>query len=138
MRTRRQKTLGPRGPRSILFKAGVGATGIGIALLVMALLVSRVPIDHSRRTARGAILDARIVEAGAAEGWPRGRILYRIEALVRFTADGETQERWLPVIYPYPREYMERWLAHRPESCEVVWAARHPENAKCRLYDEFR
>jgi len=129
----------PTGGRGSLLKAGLAATAAAVAVvLVGLLLLSREPFDRSHLTARGTILDARIVQTGAREGWPTGRIMYRIEALVRYSADGGTLERWLPVVYNYPREYMVARLARRPEACEVFWAPRHPENAKCRFYDDLR
>jgi hypothetical protein len=131
------RTTKTRSGRSPLFKAGLGATTFAVTVVLLILVIGREPFDHSHLTARGTILDARIVPIGALDGGRGGKILYRIEALVRYTGQGQMQERWLPVEYNYPYDAMVARLAHRPEACEVFWLRRHPENAKCRFYDDF-
>lgn len=127
----------PELERNRRLEAGFGAVVLIAVLVIVAVLLHREPFDRLHATARGTILDARIVETGARDSAYGGRIVYRIEALVRYTAEDGTQERWVPVVYPYSHDLMVARLAHRPEACEVFWTRRHPENAKCRFYHDF-
>lgn len=109
-----------------------------VGMLMVAVVLARSPFDRAHRMARGTIEDGRIVTAGAHDGSYGGRIVYELDVLVRYTADGAEQERWMPVVYPYTHEMMEARVAHLPAACEVFWAPRHPEHAKCRFYDDFK
>ncbi len=93
------------------------------------------PIDQYHETARGTILESRIVPVGIMNGLRGGSIVYRIEARVSFSIQGTVQERWIPVQYDFPREYMVAKLSQKPRACEVYWVPGHPDNAKCRFYD---
>lgn len=126
--------------RKVLRKAGLASMAVVtvVGILLCALLLSRSPFDRSHQVARGTIVDARIVEAGARESNYGGRIVYQLEAQVRYTADGAEQQRWMPVVYPYSYDMMVARLAHRPQECEVFWPSRHPEHPKCRFYDDFK
>lgn|GEM_PF-3017261 len=140
MRQKQGRTAKGEADRKVLRKAGLASMAVVavVGLLACALLLSRSPLDRSHRTARGTIVDARIVEAGARESSYGGRIVYELEAQVRYTADGAQQQRWMPVVYPYTHEMMEARVAHLPHACEVFWAPRHPEHPKCRFYDDLK
>lgn len=121
-------------------KAGALAMLAALAgfLVWLYLLQRNDPFDSAHETARGEILDGRVVVAGQMESNFGGRILYQMELRVLFNQDGKPQERWLQAVFPYGHDAMVERLRHRPKACEVFWTPGHPENAKCRFYKDFQ
>jgi hypothetical protein len=109
----------------------------GVSLLLfVALLVLRPmwtpTIEDSHATAAGKVLETRIAVVGSQESNFGGRILYRIEALVRYDLHGQVQERWMPASeVTSDRDLLTLRLVKR--SCEVYWTPYYPDNANCLL-----
>ena len=111
----------------------------GASLLLFAALLVLGPrwtrtIDTSYHTATGQVLETRISVAGTRDTLYGGRILYRIETLVRYDLHGQIRERWMPTSeITDDRDLLTLRLVKRPSSCEVYWTPTHPENPNCLL-----
>jgi len=89
-------------------------------------------LDHL--TAPGNVSDTRIVIDHTRDSLYGGQIFYRIEALVSYEIDGQTQNRWLTASeVTTERGRLASKLAGSPKSCQVYWLPDHPENARCRF-----
>ena len=89
------------------------------------------PSPHE--TATGTILEIRKVVDNTRDTLFGGNISYRLEAHVRYVADGRMQDRWLRASDDLTRESLLLKLATHPTKCLVYWPQNHPENAKCSL-----
>ncbi len=116
----------------------MGAAVLAVLLLFVVARLYRYTFDAGHQTARGAILEARIVQSGALESSQGEVHQYQIEARVRYLDHGQVQERWLPVNLISSREVLESRLAQGPKECEVYWTLGRPEQAKCRFYEQIR
>ena len=82
----------------------------------------------------GTVSEVRIVPDSMRESLLGGRVFYRTEAHVQFTAEGQSQDRWLIAGEPSSST---AWLRFKiPSSikkCIVYWAPGHLESAQCEL-----
>jgi hypothetical protein len=92
--------------------------------------------DLDDSTAKGKILETRIVVDHIRESYYGGRILYRIEARVKYQIQNGQQERWMAASEATSeREVLSFRLEPSPINCLVHWPPKHPENARCQLPD---
>jgi len=84
-------------------------------------------------TANGKILEFRNAVVGTWDVPYGGIILYKVEAHVQYTVNGQLQDRWLRASDGVSRETMAVKLAAHPTECVVYWPPDHPEQAKCSL-----
>jgi hypothetical protein len=113
----------------------------GLVVLILGLLlgtlyfssswVHRFPSTYSTTT--GTILEIRKVVDRSLDTSHGGRILYRADAHVQYTADGRPQDRWLRASDDLSPDDLEVKLAAHPSGCLVYWPPNHPEDAKCSL-----
>ncbi|HEU5458736.1 MAG TPA: hypothetical protein VFU68_08970 [Terracidiphilus sp.] len=84
--------------------------------------------------AQGHVLATRMVTDHVRDGRYGGRIYYRIEVQVRFTAEGKQQVLWLRTSeVTDDRESLLLMLARQPRDCTVDWVLGHLNNARCNL-----
>jgi len=85
-------------------------------------------------TVSGAILDTRVAVDRIRDGGQGGYVLYRLEAHVKFRADGRDQDRWLVVPSDsFDRLTLMAKAARHPKTCLIYWTPGHLENAKCKM-----
>jgi hypothetical protein len=90
--------------------------------------------DTDHLTAQGNVSDTRIVIDHIRDSQYGGLIFYRIEALVSYEIEGQTQNRWLVASeITTAREFLVAKLADHPKACQVYWLPNHSENARCRF-----
>jgi hypothetical protein len=112
---------------------------VGEAILFLVAWIALPPwwtrtIGNSSETATGHVLETRIATFGTRETYHGGRILYRIEALVRYDLHGKSQDRWMGASeVTSDRDLLALRLVKHPDSCDVYWAPHHPENPNCLL-----
>lgn len=108
-----------------------------LTILFMALFAfSRLERTAGRSyfTAAGTVEETRIVVDHVWDSRYGGQIYYRIEAHVNYEVEGQAQDRWLTASEITPqRELLLTRLEPPPKTCQVYWAPKHPENARCRL-----
>lgn len=111
-----------------------GIVAVAVLLLAALFMVSRLSVHEHHHYAQGKVLVARIVTDHGEEGFMGGKVYYRIDADVRFVADGEPHEQWMPASETTEdRESLVLKLAEKPERCTVTWVPGHVEHARCRL-----
>jgi hypothetical protein len=117
----------------------VAVAGIAFFLGVVVVLCIAVRVLHpvydlDHLTAEGNISDSRIVVDHTSESMYGGKIFYRIEALVSYEIDDQTQNRWLIASETTTdRGLLASKLVGSPKTCQVYWLPNHPENARCRF-----
>src|SRR5262249_52075185 len=125
----------PKPPQPVVWwhiALGLAILLIGVAAVYLAAnWVHSFPSTHE--TATGKILEIRKVVDHTRDTLYGGKISYRAEAHVRFTADGQMQDRWIRASDDLPQDSLLLKLAANPTECIVYWAPGHPENAKCSL-----
>ena len=85
-------------------------------------------------TADGMIVETRVVIDRVADYRYGGAILYRLDAHVKFKADGQDQDRWLRVqTGTTSRLELMAKAATDPKTCLVYWTPGHLENARCKM-----
>ena len=85
-------------------------------------------------TADGMIVETRVVIDRVADYRYGGAILYRLDAHVKFKADGQDQDRWLRVqTGTTSRLELMTKAATDPKTCLVYWTPGHLENARCKM-----
>jgi hypothetical protein len=113
------------------------ALGFATVLISLAAVYLAANWIHSfpspRETAAGTILEIRKVVDNTRDTLYGGNISFRLEAHVRYSADGQMQDRWLRASDDLTRESLLLKLAAHPTKCLVYWPPNHPENAKCSL-----
>jgi hypothetical protein len=123
----------PAPDRYALLKLIAGVVA-AIALICVGLWHWDGVIDNSFSVANGQLLDTRITVQGLKDSLYGGRILYRIEAHVKYEFQGQPQDRWLPATgSTSDRAWLELELLRKPKKCLVYWKPDFPENARCRL-----
>jgi hypothetical protein len=82
----------------------------------------------------GTVSEVRIVVDSMHETLYGGSVVYRTEAHVSFSAEGQLQDRWLTAGEP---SRSTAWLRFRIPSpikkCIVYWAPGHLDSARCEL-----
>jgi hypothetical protein len=106
----------------------IPAVVIGAGLLISNWVHS---FPSSYKTANGKILEIRKVVDRISESQYGSSVIYRVEAHVQYSADGQAQDRWLRASDDLPRESLLIKLAGHPTECLLYWPPDHPENAKC-------
>ena len=113
------------------------ALGLATILLMVVAVYLAANWIHSfpstSETATGKILEIRKVVDHTRDTLYGGKISYRVEAHVRYLADGQTQDRWVRASDDLSQEGLLLKLAAHPTECLVYWPPSHPENAKCSL-----
>jgi hypothetical protein len=85
-------------------------------------------------TVDGTVSDVRIVVDRVIDGGYGGRILYKTEAHVRFTAEGKVRDRWLLAADPSSdASWLKLQIPTPIEKCIVYWVPGHLDNARCKL-----
>lgn len=77
----------------------------------------------------GRVLETRVAVVGSREGGYRpGVILYRVEAHVTYTVNGQAFDRWLPASDVYgDKADLEFWLSEKKDKlCIVHWNPKNP------------
>jgi hypothetical protein len=125
----------PRAPRPIVWwQIALALATLMIGVAAAYLIVNWVhSFPSAYETANGKVLEIRKVVDHTSDTIYGGKISYRAEALVRYTADGKTQDRWLHASDNLPQDSLLLKLAANPAECFVYWSPGHPENAKCSL-----
>ena len=104
------------------------------ACVVCVLLFNRVESFRAAQiTTPGTILEIRQAPEAIIDSNYGGKILYRREALVRFTMAGQQETRWLRLTDSIGGQNLTIPLAAHPGTCIVTWPARHPEHSHCAL-----
>ncbi len=110
-----------------------------LLVTVAALLVKRTPWPRGREHAAAVtvsctVLDTRVVVDHTGDSLRGGFVYYRLEARVRYEAQGQTQDRWLVASKATTvRELLDAMVSKQPRKGLVFWAPGHPEGAKCLL-----
>jgi hypothetical protein len=87
---------------------------------------------ETHSAAEGQVSETRVVVDRIIDSTYGGRVLYRLEAHVRFMAEGQMQERWMVVREDtHDRALLMAEQASNPKTCEVYWTSGHPEDAGC-------
>ncbi|MGA2218466.1 MAG: hypothetical protein ABSG51_10295 [Terracidiphilus sp.] len=125
----------PAPKRNPWLEATVGvAFFVVVAAVYIATRMWHPFYDTDHLTAQGTVSETRIVIDHIRDSQYGGLIFYRIEALVSYEIDGQTQNRWLIASeITTERAMLASKLAGSPTTCQVYWLPGHSENARCRF-----
>lgn len=126
----------PSSPTTIAWwKLALCFVGVAVALVGLDL-IARFTISSSStayETSLAKILESKRVVDHTIDSQNGGRIIYRFEAHVIYPANGQKQDRWLPLSADGREDTVLLKVAAHPIHCLAYWPPGQPESAKCSL-----
>jgi hypothetical protein len=109
------------------------ATCMGLVLFVVIFLVfkhhQQLRVEDTWASTDGTVIDLRIVPETVVNSKYGGAVLYGMEVLVNYSANGSHQQRWISVRKGPVSADSAKWLAFRwkGQLCTVRWNPTSPD-----------
>lgn len=130
----RIKVLLPPPKRNKRFEFMLWTFGVVAAAFCAFVTLSQWPAHQSYIYEHGTLLETRIVPISSVQGNYGGRIIFQIEARVRYAQNGSPMEQWVPASeLTSDRDLLQVRLSSHHISCLVYWFPDSPDKPKCQL-----